>query len=110
MQPATDIHHRRRKGMGGSARLERPSNLITLCGLGNTTGHHGHVHQNPELAHARGWLLYEHQNPAETPVLTAFGWRLFDDDGHSGPCPAPGGEYARDRCRRLRPIESLELP
>jgi hypothetical protein len=82
---ATDVHHRRRKGMGGSALLERPSNLVTLCGLGNTSGHHGWVHQNPDQANQYGWVLYEFETTAETPVLTPDGWFTLDDLGSRHP-------------------------
>ena len=32
------VHHRKPKGMGGSALLESPANLVTLCGAGNADG------------------------------------------------------------------------
>lgn len=82
---ATDVHHRRRKGMGGSALLEQPSNLVTLCGLGNTSGHHGWAHQNPEQANQYGWVLYAYEVPAETPVFYRGGWVLLSDDGSRTP-------------------------
>jgi len=87
---ATDVHHRRRKGMGGSALLEQPSNLLTLCGLGNTSGHHGWAHQNPDQANQYGLVLYEFEVPAETPVLTPDGWFLFDDLGSRIPYTGEG--------------------
>lgn len=87
---ADNIHHRRRKGMGGSALLEQPSNLVTLCGLGNASGCHGEVHQNPWEAHCEGWLLYSGEIAAETPVMTRFGWVLLDDEGGRTPCDSVG--------------------
>lgn len=87
---ATDVHHRRRKGMGGSALLEQPSNLVTLCGLGNTSGHHGWAHQNPDEAHYIGWLLYDFEPAAETPVYILGEWFLLDDEGGKTPCDSVG--------------------
>lgn len=60
-QPSS-IHHRRRRGMGGSALLERPSNLVRLCGTG-TTGCHGFVESNRTQSTTRGWLLGFLDNP-----------------------------------------------
>lgn len=79
--PASEQHHRRRKGMGGSAVLERASVLITACGRGNTSGCHGLVHQHPHVGHGLEWLLYERQDPAATPIYTIHGWVLLDDLG-----------------------------
>lgn len=84
--PANEQHHRRRKGMGGSAALERASILITACGRGNTSGCHGLVHQHPHVGHGIEWLLYEHQDPESTPVYTIHGWVLLDNLGNRTPC------------------------
>jgi len=82
------IHHRRRKGMGGSALLESPSNLIRVCGSGNTDGCHGRVHGNPEWAHQAGWLLWETDDPQDTPILTIHGWVYLLRDGDRVPSEA----------------------
>lgn len=78
-QPSS-IHHRRRRGMGGSALLERPSNLVRLCGTG-TTGCHGFVESQRNLATVRGWLLGYLDDPETTPLLCYDGWVLLDDLG-----------------------------
>lgn len=79
------IHHRVAKGMGGSAKLERASNLIRLCGNGNADGCHGLAHSNPEWARSLGWIVPRFLDPAEVPVGTYFGWVLLDDEGRSVP-------------------------
>jgi hypothetical protein len=74
-------HHRRRKGMGGSALLERASILILVCGHGNTDFCHGEVHGNPDKAHEEGWMLWDTDDPETTPILTIHGWVTLSDDG-----------------------------
>lgn len=78
-QPSS-IHHRRRRGMGGSALLERPSNLVRLCGTA-TTGCHGFVESERSLAIRRGWLLGYLDDPEATPLLCFDGWHTLDDLG-----------------------------
>lgn len=80
----SSIHHRRRRGMGGSALLERPSNLVRLCGTG-TTGCHGFVESNRTQSTTRGWLLGFLDNPEEIPLLCFDGWMLLGDDGSRTP-------------------------
>lgn len=38
---AGDAHHRKRRGMGGSQRDDRPTNLEWLCGACHAVEHHG---------------------------------------------------------------------
>jgi 5-methylcytosine-specific restriction endonuclease McrA len=78
-------HHRIAKGMGGSALLESPSNLVTLCGRGNKDLDHGKVHGNPEWARNHGWIVSRHLDPAEIPVDMVDGWWLLDADGGRRP-------------------------
>lgn len=82
-------HHRRWKGMGGSAVLERASVLISVCGQGNKDLCHGEIHGNPEHAHDIGWILWATDDPETTPILTFQGWRLLDDEGGWSPCESP---------------------
>lgn len=79
------IHHRIPKGMGGSALLERASNLIRLCGNGNADGCHGKAHGNPHWARNHGWIVSRNFDPAEIPVDTFDGWVLLDDAGNRLP-------------------------
>lgn len=83
-QPSA-IHHRVGKGMGGSAKLERASNLVRLCGNGNADGCHGKAHGNPNWARNHGWIVSRSLDPAEIPVDTHDGWVLLDDAGSSVP-------------------------
>jgi hypothetical protein len=43
--PAWDIHHRKYRSRGGT---DDCSNLVLLCGRGNTSGCHGRAHTDPE--------------------------------------------------------------
>lgn len=69
--------------MGGDRRPDtnEAANLLLLCGSG-TTGCHGWVHQWPDLAMERGWLVSRWGGPAELPVrLALHGWVRLSDDG-----------------------------
>lgn len=76
------VHHRRRRGMGGSKRVELglASNLLLLCGSG-TTGCHGEVESDRSAAYQRGLLLRDGQPPTETPVDLRHGRVLLNDEG-----------------------------
>lgn len=73
-------HHRKNRKMGGSRRLEVPSNVIVTCALLNTL-----MESDPETqrwARERGWKLRDRQDPAATPVwdnTTNSMWFLHDD-------------------------------
>jgi 5-methylcytosine-specific restriction endonuclease McrA len=79
------IHHRIPKGMGGSALLESPANLVTLCGTGNADKCHGKAHRNPEWARNHGWIVSRSLDPADIPVDMWDGWFLLDDEGGRRP-------------------------
>jgi 5-methylcytosine-specific restriction endonuclease McrA len=85
----SSIHHRVAKGMGGSALLERASNLIRLCGNGNADGCHGKAHSNPHWARNHGWIVSRSFDPAEIPVDMHDGWHTLDDLGSRTPCESP---------------------
>lgn len=55
---AWSIHHRRPRGAGGTslAWVNAAANLIVLCGSG-TTGCHGWIESNREVAKEAGWLI-----------------------------------------------------
>lgn len=77
------LHHRRRRGMGGSRApwINSPANLMLLCGSG-TLGCHGMVEHNRAVGYDSGWLLRDGELPAETPVeVTVLGRVLLTDDG-----------------------------
>jgi hypothetical protein len=83
----SSIHHRINKGSGGSAKLERPSLLIRMCGTG-TTGCHGWVTNEPRQAGIWGWLLPKNNpdiDPTQERILTFRGWEMLDDDGNRVP-------------------------
>jgi hypothetical protein len=75
----TNAHHRKPRSLGG---LWTPSNLLHLCGSGST-GCHGYVTTNPQIAREQGWSVPSWADPARTPVWIA--WREFvflDDHGN----------------------------
>lgn len=77
------VHHRMPRGMGGTRNPEvnLPANLLLLCGSG-TTGCHGWLESHREKAKEWGYLIRRGTaSPAFEPVLTADGWRRFDNDG-----------------------------
>ena len=82
---AWSVHHRSPRGMGGSKTswINAPSNLILLCGSG-TTGCHGWVESNRDVARESGWLVPRNGVlvPRDVPVLYGDGlWFLWDDGG-----------------------------
>jgi len=64
---ATNAHHRRNRSQGGDDEL---SNLLLLCGSG-TTGCHGFVTTEPQIAKRMGWTVRRISSPREVPV-----WRF----------------------------------
>ncbi len=87
-KPSEQIHHRRPRGMGGTARktTNLPANGLTLCGSG-TQGCHHTVESRRDLALENGWIVRQHQDPAEVPVLIHGDWWLLDNEGGRRPCP-----------------------
>lgn len=67
----TQIHHRRRRGSGGTsvAWVSEPPNGIVLCGSG-VDGCHGWVESHPVEAVASGWVvpLNHRETASEIPV------------------------------------------
>ncbi len=85
---ATQTHHRRPKGSGGSSdpATNRPSNLLRLCGFGSVTGCHFAIESDRTYAYDMGWLVHRRFNPADVPVLLLRpGWVLLTDDGDYEP-------------------------
>lgn len=84
------IQHRRPRGMGGSRwpGINKPSNLMILCGSA-TTGCHGFAESHRTAAVAAGWLIQHRADPAREPVLIRKAWMLLDDEGNATPTVGP---------------------
>lgn len=77
------LHHRRPRRMGGTKRIDanQPQNLLVLCGSG-TTGCHGWIESHRTTGYADGILLYDLDDPAESPYRDAAGnWWLLSVEG-----------------------------
>lgn len=88
--------HRIPRKAGGSRRVDRPSNLITLCGSATSPdGCHLWAESRRAEAEQQGYLLPALNpdiDPATEPVWTIeFGWVLLDDLGGITPTTAPEG-------------------
>ena len=87
---ATNVHHRRARGMGGRSgaaadKTSHPANGLAFCGSG-TTGCHGWTETHPDRARLLGWMLTETQNAASEPFWTwTFGWRRWVNRTDPGP-------------------------
>lgn len=96
--PATNIHHRLPRGMGGTRRaIHTVEWLLHLCGWGNSTGCHGAVESSRHVAYTNGWLLRQHQTPPTSPVWV-YGrtWVILKPDGTYEPWGAqPGWQMER---------------
>lgn len=83
-------HHRRMRSHRWPG-LHEASNLILLCGSGDS-GCHGDVHGRATAeAYEKGWLVHAWQDhPEMVPVLTRqHGWVLLDDQGGWTPVQIP---------------------
>jgi hypothetical protein len=83
--PGADIHHRLAKGMGGTSNtaIHDPSNLLAVCGWGNTSGCHGDIHGNAAYSKAMGWIVsrFTPYAPSRIPVRLWDGMWWLNDDG-----------------------------
>jgi hypothetical protein len=79
--PGESLHHRlpRSRGTDNSA-----ANLVLLCGSG-TTGCHGEVESQRNVAYLAGLLLRTGQDPASEPVKLRDGWHYLDSAGNKHP-------------------------
>lgn len=88
-------HHRIPRGAGGSALVDRASNMLKLCGSGST-GCHGWIEQHRTDAEVLGYLLPKLNrdiNPATEPIfIHEHGWVLLGDDASITPCAPPRRE------------------
>jgi hypothetical protein len=107
---ATNMHHRRPRGMGGTKRdIHTPAWILHVCGSG-THGCHGLIESRRALAYTNGWLLRNHEHPSTTPawlfrslfvILTDKGtYEPWGQGWHTNPTAAtPGGKPARSSSR-----------
>jgi hypothetical protein len=81
--PASNVHHRRGRGMGGTRRaIHTPAWLLAVCGQGNTSGCHGRIEGDRVEAERNGWALpWSVEDPTTVPVVLAIGRVLLDDQG-----------------------------
>ena len=79
---ASQIHHRRPRGMGGSRSpvTGSASNAAACC-----VPCHAWVESHRELAMDRGWIVRQGAVPAEVPVYRYRRWVLLDDEGGLSP-------------------------
>ena len=81
--PASNFQHRKAQVHGGEYSAV---NGLDVCGMGNMSGCHGHIHQNPTVAYERGWSVRSGHDPASQPVwLAGRGWVLLRPDGSVSP-------------------------
>jgi hypothetical protein len=70
-------HHRKNRGMGGSKKLDTPSNIMAICAELN-----GLLESNATIAtmgRDYGWKLTAGQDPATVPIYVNGTWLLLDD-------------------------------
>lgn len=81
--PASNVHHRRGRGMGGTRRaIHSPAWLLAVCGMGNTSGCHGRIEGDRTEAEANGWAVgWQVEDVSTVPVRLAVGLVLLDDEG-----------------------------
>lgn len=78
LNAATDHHHRRARGAGGSTdpETETPANLIASCRT-----HHQAIHAKPALSRTLGLIVAQSGSPAATPATLFCGSVLLTNDG-----------------------------
>jgi hypothetical protein len=93
--PATQIHHRRSRGMAGTsdAAINSPANLLTLCGSG-TTGCHGWVESNRREAEIEGYIVRHGARSPGTVLVRVFTPLVFQQ----WTWVLLGADGSRDRC------------
>lgn len=85
---AEQIHHRRPRGMGSTRRPEtnQAANALHAC-----KDCHFDAEINRANAKKLGWLVPQHRNPTEVPVLRRGLWVQLFDDGDYIAIPEPAG-------------------
>jgi 5-methylcytosine-specific restriction enzyme A len=90
-RPATDVHHRQPKKMGGTknARIVYGlANLVSLCRLC-----HSWIHGNPNESYDAGWLVRSGKDPEEVGIDLNFGTLMLKMDGTSDLVEACGPSF-----------------
>jgi 5-methylcytosine-specific restriction protein A len=92
-RPATNTHHRRPRGGGGSKdpATNLPANLLRLCGSG-TVGCHALIESRRTWAYDLGLLVHQGQDPSRVPVRFNASWVLLDNRGGMTPCAPPSDQ------------------
>lgn len=99
--PANNRDHRRTRGSGGTTveGINLPSNLLTLCGMGNTSGCHAWKDEHRADALRDGYALPLNGPQVDAqlvPVRTRRGWALFLNDGTRVRTAAPANDDASE--------------
>lgn len=79
---ASQLHHRRARGMGGSKdpRTGGAANAAAVC-----LPCHDHLERHRTEARGLGWLVRQGADPAQVPVYRYRQWVLLDDQGGVSP-------------------------
>lgn len=65
-RPASDVHHRTPRGMGGTKSDAVNFGLANLASLCRSC--HDHVHAHPAESYDEGWLVHHWDNPELIPL------------------------------------------
>jgi 5-methylcytosine-specific restriction endonuclease McrA len=74
---ATEVHHRLHRSHGGP---DTVTNLLHVCGWGNTSGCHGAAHTDSNR-YANGWAVRTGYDPGLMPVLYRGALMILTEDG-----------------------------
>lgn len=88
-RPGTNMHHRQPRQRGGCKLpyINQPSNLLWLCGWGNSIeGCHADVERGRTYAESQFWLVRRPTRPIERPVCRRGEFVWLFDDGSFEPC------------------------
>lgn len=90
IEEATQYHHRRPRGMGGSRASDTntAANCLLLCHYC-----HAKVESDRDKSLVLGLLVPQGKSPSETPVWRLREWVLLDDYGYATPTQTMGGNF-----------------
>lgn len=74
---ATEVHHRLHRSHGGR---DTVTNMIHVCGWGNTSGCHGAAHTDSNR-YGNGWAVRSGFDPGLLPVLYRGELMMLTEDG-----------------------------